>query len=56
MAIHQFLGHVYNTGTTGTRRYPGVNVNQLHDDQVRDRFTGMPVYNGTPCQVEAIKG
>jgi hypothetical protein len=37
-----------------SRRYPLVNVNFLHDDQVRDRFTGMPVYNGTPCRVEAV--
>jgi formate dehydrogenase len=29
----------------------GVNVNLLHDDAVRDRFCGMPVFNGTPCQV-----
>ena len=38
-----------------SRRYPGVNVNVLHDDQVRDRFCGMPVYNGTPCRVEAVE-
>jgi hypothetical protein len=36
----------------GTRRYPGVNVNFLHDDRVRDRFCGMPVFNGTPCRIE----
>jgi hypothetical protein len=36
------------------RRYPGVNVNFLHDDQVRDRFSGMPVFNGTPCRVEPL--
>ncbi len=29
-------------------------ANHLHSDQVRDRFSGMPVYNGTPCQIEAI--
>ena len=45
---------VYETGTAATRRYPGVNVNHLHDDRARDRFSGMPVYNGTPCQIEAI--
>ena len=55
VAIHQFFGHVYETGTTATRRYPGVNVNHLHDDRVRDQFSGMPVYNGTPCQVEPIE-
>lgn len=54
IAIHQFWGHVYETGTTATRRYPGVNVNHLHDDRVRDPFSGMPVYNGTPCQVEPL--
>jgi anaerobic selenocysteine-containing dehydrogenase len=54
VVIHQFWGHVYETGTTATRRYPGVNVNHLHDDRVRDRFSGMPVYNGTPCRVEPI--
>jgi anaerobic selenocysteine-containing dehydrogenase len=54
VAIHQFWGHVYETGTAATRRHPGVNVNHLHDDRVRDRFSGMPVYNGTPCRVEPI--
>lgn len=54
VAIHQFWGHVYETGTAATRLYPGVNVNHLHDDRVRDRFSGMPVFNGTPCQVEAL--
>jgi formate dehydrogenase len=51
IAIHQFFGHRYPTGTTSSRRYPGVNVNYLHDDRVRDRFSGMPVFNGTPCRV-----
>ncbi len=54
VAIHQFWGHVYETGTTATRRYPGVNVNHLHSDRVRDRFSGMPVFNGTPCSVAPI--
>ncbi len=54
VAIHQFWGHVYDSGTTTSRRYPGVNVNRLHDDRVRDRFCGMPVYNGTPCRIEAV--
>ena len=54
VVIHQFFGHVYETGTTASRRYPGVNVNQLHTDQVRDRFSGMPVYNGTPCRVARV--
>ncbi len=54
VVIHQFWGHVYETGTTASRRYPGVNVNHLHSDQVRDRFSGMPVYNATPCDVTPI--
>ncbi len=52
--IHQFWGHNYESGMHTSRRYPGVNVNFLHDDRVRDRFTGMPVFNGTPCRVEAL--
>jgi formate dehydrogenase len=54
VAIHQFWGHTYESGMRTSRRYPGVNVNFLHDDRVRDRFCGMPVYNGTPCRVEPI--
>jgi len=56
VAVHQFWGHVYETGTTTSRRFPGVNVNHLHSDQVRDRFCGMPVFNGTPCRVEKTEG
>jgi formate dehydrogenase len=52
--IHQFWGHRYESGTQTSRTHPGVNVNALHDDRVRDPFTGMPVYNGTPCRVEAV--
>lgn len=52
IAIHQFWGHNYESGMQTSRRYPGANVNFLHDDRVRDRFCGMPVYNGTPCRVE----
>jgi len=52
--IHQFWGHTYESGMKTSRKHPGVNVNLLHDDQVRDRFTGMPVYNGTPCRVEKV--
>ena len=51
IGIHQFFGHKYESGTRSSRRFPGVNVNLLHDDQVRDRFCGMPVFNGTPCRV-----
>ena len=54
VAVHQFWGHTYDSGMQTSRRYPGVNVNVLHDDQVRDGFCGMPVYNGTPCRVEAV--
>lgn len=54
--IHQFWGHTYESGMKTSRKFPGVNVNRLHDDRVRDRFTGMPVYNGTPCRVERVKG
>lgn len=54
IGIHQFFGHKYESGTRASRRYPGVNVNLLHDDAVRDRFCGMPVFNGTPCRVTAL--
>ena len=54
VAIHQFWGHVYETGTSASRRYPGVNVNHLHSDHVRDRFSGMPVFNGTPCSIAPV--
>ncbi|HEB90293.1 MAG TPA: hypothetical protein ENI85_12045 [Deltaproteobacteria bacterium] len=56
VVIHQFFGHVYDTGTRASRRHPGVNVNHLHSDRNLDRFSGMPVYNGTPCRVEPIPG
>ena len=52
--IHQFWGHKYESGMKTSRSHPGENVNFLHDDCVRDSFTGMPVFNGTPCRVEAI--
>jgi len=54
VAIHQFWGHTYPSGMRTSRRYPGVNVNLLHDDRVRDRFCGMPVFNGTPCRVDRV--
>lgn len=54
IAIHQFWGHVYPVGTSTSRRFPGVNVNHLHADDVRDRFSGMPVFNGTRCRLERI--
>lgn len=54
VAIHQFWGHNYESGMRTSRRYPGVNVNFLHDDRVRDPFCGMPVFNGTQCRVTAV--
>lgn len=54
VVIQQFWGHNYESGMRTSRRYPGVNVNFLHDDRVRDRFSGMPVFNGTPCRVESV--
>jgi anaerobic selenocysteine-containing dehydrogenase len=54
ISIHQFFGHRYQSGTTASRRFPGVNVNLLHGDDVRDRFCGMPVFNGTPCRVTPL--
>jgi anaerobic selenocysteine-containing dehydrogenase len=54
VAIHQFWGHTYESGMRTSRQYPGVNVNLLHDDRVRDRVCGMPVFNGTPCRVAPI--
>jgi len=51
--VHQFWGHHYESGQSLARQYPGVNVNLLHDDQVRDKYTGMPVFNGTACRVSA---
>jgi len=54
VVIHQFWGHNYDSGMRTSRRYPGVNVNILHDDRVRDHFCGMPVFNGTPCRVEVV--
>ena len=33
VAIHQFFGHNYESGTRASRRFPGVNVNLLHDDR-----------------------
>lgn len=52
--IHQFWGHTYKSGMHTSRKHPGVNVNFLRDDRARDRFTGMPVFNGTPCRVSRL--
>ncbi|MBL4799602.1 MAG: molybdopterin-dependent oxidoreductase, partial [Oleispira sp.] len=54
LVIQQFWGHYYNSGQRLANKYPGVNVNLLHDDRVRDTFTGMPVFNGTACKIESI--
>ncbi|MFQ5551824.1 MAG: hypothetical protein ACE5FJ_11375 [Gemmatimonadales bacterium] len=37
-----------------SRKYPGVNVNIVHDDAGLDAFSGMPVYNGRPCRIEPV--
>jgi len=52
IAIHQHWGHTYASGMRTAQKYPGVNVNRLHGDDVRDPFCAMPVYNGTPVAVE----
>lgn len=54
VSVHQFFGHVYDSGTRTSRATPGVNVNLVHDDRTLDRFTGMPVFNGRPCRVETL--
>ena len=46
---------IYESGMRTSRTHPGINVNLLHDDRVRDTFTGMPVYNGTPCRIELLE-
>lgn len=40
---------------TTANKYPGVNVNRLHDDRVRDPFCAMPVFNGTPVAIERVQ-
>lgn len=54
VSIHQHWGHHYDSSMQTSKKYPGVNVNILHDDLVRDPFCGMPVYNGTACRVEQV--
>jgi anaerobic selenocysteine-containing dehydrogenase len=54
VSVHQFWGHVYESGTMTSRRFPGVNVNVLHDDRCLDQFSGMPIYNGRPCRIERL--
>tara|TARA_R110001599_G_C12276844_1_gene662679 strand:- start:27490 stop:29706 length:2217 start_codon:yes stop_codon:yes gene_type:complete len=55
IVVHQFWGHHYDSGQTTAKRNPGVNVNFLHSDKIRDRFCGMPIFNGTPCRVEKVE-
>ncbi len=55
VSVHQFWGHTYDSGTMTSRKYPGTNVNFLHDDRSLDEFSGMPVYNGRPCRIERIR-
>ncbi len=55
IVVHQFWGHHYDSGQTTAKKSPGVNVNLLHSDKTRDKFCGMPVFNGTPCRVEKIE-
>lgn len=54
VSVHQFWGHTYQSGTMTSRKYPGVNVNILHDDRGLDEFSGMPVFNARPCRIEAV--
>ncbi len=51
VAIPQFWGHTYDSGQKHASKRPGVNVNRLHTTDDRDRFTGMPIYNGRPCSI-----
>lgn len=54
VAVHQHWGHVYDAQWTTANKYPGVNVNHLHSHEVRDTFSGMAVFNGTPVSIEKI--
>lgn len=51
---HQFWGHKFDTEQTLAKQKPGVNVNYLHSDKQLCPFTGMPVFNGTPCNMRKI--
>ena len=52
--VHQFWGHSYESGQSYAKNKPGCNVNYLHSDTDLDKFSGMPVFNGTPCKVSRI--
>ncbi len=54
VSIHQHWGHVYGSGMKTAEEHPGVNVNRLHSDTLRDPVCGMPVFNGTPVAIERI--
>jgi len=55
ISVHQFWGHTYESSTMTSRKYPGVNVNVLHDDSALDEFSGMPIYNARPCRIEPLR-
>lgn len=55
IVVHQFWGQHYDSGQTTAKKSPGVNVNLLHSDKIRDKFCGMSVVNGTPCRVEKVE-
>jgi transcriptional regulator with PAS, ATPase and Fis domain len=48
------MHRMYESRMHTARKYPGVNANRLHPEQVRDPFYGMPVFNGTPIAVKRI--
>lgn len=54
VAVHQHWGHTYPSRMTTANQHPGVNVNRLHPDGARDRFCGMPIYNGTPVAIRRV--
>ncbi|MCG8314327.1 MAG: molybdopterin-dependent oxidoreductase [Pseudomonadales bacterium] len=53
--IPQFWGHHFNSSQSIAKANPGVNVNVLHSDKEVDTFTGMPIFNGTPCDIRVKK-
>lgn len=52
--VHQFWGHHYDSGQQFAKKCPGQNVNHLHSDSKVDKYTGMPVFNGTPCVIQTL--
>lgn len=55
VAVPQFWGHTYESGQMHARKRPGVNINRLHTTNGSDTFTAMPVLNGRPCRIDAVK-